>query len=49
MAAMIQVALVGYMVAGAFVGQPYFDLYYHLIAILAILRFIIENYNRQPN
>lgn len=42
MAAMVQVGIIGYMVAGSFVGQAYFDLFYHLIAILALLRFHVE-------
>jgi len=33
LAAMIQVSMVGYASAGAFLGLSYFDLYYHLIAI----------------
>ena len=36
LAAMIQVSLVGYATAGAFLGLSYFDLYYHLIAITVI-------------
>jgi probable O-glycosylation ligase (exosortase A-associated) len=34
--AMLQVSLVGYALGGAFLGLAYFDLYYHLIAIIAI-------------
>lgn len=34
LAAMIQVSLLGYAACGAFLGLAYFDLYYHLIAIL---------------
>ena len=34
--AMLQVSLVGYAVGGAFLGLAYFDLYYHVIAIIAI-------------
>jgi len=33
LAAMIQVSLIGYATAGAFLGLAYFDLFYHLIAI----------------
>jgi probable O-glycosylation ligase (exosortase A-associated) len=33
LAAMIQVSMIGYATAGAFLGLSYFDLYYHLIAI----------------
>lgn len=34
--AMIQVSLVGYAVGGAFLGLAYFDLYYHLVALVII-------------
>ena len=34
--AMIQVSLVGYAVGGAFLGLAYFDLYYHLVALVVI-------------
>lgn len=36
LAAMLQVALIGYGVSGAFLGLAYFDYYYHLIAIALI-------------
>ncbi len=36
LAAMVQVSLVGYATAGAFLGLSYFDLYYHFIAITVI-------------
>lgn len=36
LAAMIQVSLVGYATAGAFLGMAYFDLYYHLVAMTAL-------------
>ncbi len=38
MAAMLQVSLIGYAVAGLFVGLAYFDLPYHLIALLILLK-----------
>jgi hypothetical protein len=34
--AMIQVSLIGYAVGGAFLGLAYFDLFYHLIALVII-------------
>ncbi len=37
LAAMIQVALVAYMSAGAFLGLSYFDYVYHLVAIVVVL------------
>ncbi|MDO9227730.1 MAG: putative O-glycosylation ligase, exosortase A system-associated [Pseudomonadota bacterium] len=36
LAAMIQVSLIGYATAGAFLGLAYFDLFYHLIAITVL-------------
>ncbi len=37
LAAMIQVSLVGYYTAGTFLGLSYFDLFYHMIAIVVML------------
>jgi probable O-glycosylation ligase (exosortase A-associated) len=42
LAAMVQVSLVGYMVGGAFLGLAYFDLFYHLVAILLLLSFDVN-------
>jgi probable O-glycosylation ligase (exosortase A-associated) len=42
LAAMTQVSLVGYMSAGAFLGLQYFDLFYHLIAIVVMTRWLVE-------
>lgn len=39
--AMVQVSLVGYMVSGSFLGLQYFDLFYHLIAIVVITKVIV--------
>ena len=43
LAAMIQVSMVGYATAGAFLGLSYFDLYYHLIAITVLTWSFIRN------
>lgn len=40
---MVQVSLVGYCVGGAFLGLAYFDLPYHLMAIVVIVSFIVED------
>ncbi|MEM6579656.1 MAG: putative O-glycosylation ligase, exosortase A system-associated [Pseudomonadota bacterium] len=40
---MIQVSLIGYMSAGAFLALQYFDLFYHLVAIVVVTRVYIEN------
>lgn len=42
LASMVQVSLIGYAVSGAFVGLAYFDLYYHLIAILVVTKVAVE-------
>jgi probable O-glycosylation ligase (exosortase A-associated) len=36
----IQVSLIGYAVGGAFLGLAYFDLYYHLLAIIVLTRIL---------
>ncbi|MBF0625671.1 MAG: putative O-glycosylation ligase, exosortase A system-associated [Magnetococcales bacterium] len=49
LAAMAQVSLVGYGSAGAFLGLGYFDLPYHVLAIVVILReWVREDLARQP-
>lgn len=42
LAAMLQVSLVGYAVGGAFLALAYWDLPYHLIAMLVLTRQIVE-------
>lgn len=42
LAAMIQVSFVGFAVGGAFLGLSYWDLPYHLIAILVLTRQVVE-------
>ena len=42
LAAMVQVSLVGYMSAGAFLGLQYFDLFYHLVAIIVVTRVLLQ-------
>jgi len=41
LASMLQVSLVGYATAGAFLGLAYFDLYYDLIAMMVICRLLL--------
>lgn len=41
LAAMIQVSLVGYASAGAFLGLAYFDLVYYLIVIVVVIRTLV--------
>lgn len=42
LAAMVQVSLIGYMSAGSFLGLQYFDLFYHLIAIIVITKLLVQ-------
>jgi probable O-glycosylation ligase (exosortase A-associated) len=42
LAAMVQVSLVGYATGGAFLGLAWFDLYYHLIAMVVILHTLTQ-------
>ena len=41
LASMVQVSLVGYMAAGAFLGLQYFDLFYQLMAIIVVTRVLL--------
>jgi probable O-glycosylation ligase (exosortase A-associated) len=42
LASMLQVSLVAYAVGGAFLGLAYFDLYYHLIGMLILVRLEVD-------
>ncbi len=42
LAAMVQVSMIGYASGGAFLGLAWFDLYYHLIAIIVILHALTQ-------
>jgi len=44
---MIQVSLIGYASGGAFLGLAYWDLPYHLVAIVVVVGRIVENYKPQ--
>jgi hypothetical protein len=44
--AMIQVSLLGYAASGAFLGLAYFDLYYHLIAIVVICKSLLLKFQQ---
>ena len=41
LAAMLRASLVGYMVSGTFLNLQYFDLFYLIVAIVAIMRYLI--------
>jgi O-antigen ligase len=42
LAAMTQVSMIGYATCGAFLGLSYFDLYWHLVAIMVILDHLVK-------
>lgn len=42
LAAMVQVSVIGYMSAGSFLGLQYFDLFYHLVIIVAITGLLVR-------
>lgn len=44
LSSMVQVSIIGYAVGGAFLGLAYFDLYYHLIAMVILMRFFVEQH-----
>jgi len=45
---MLQVSLVGFAASGAFLGLAYFDLYYHLIALIVLLKVQSRQLAGQP-
>ncbi len=47
LAAMLQVSIVGYAVAGAALGLAYFDLVYHFIAIMVLVKVMLISYLTQ--
>ncbi|MBF0271275.1 MAG: putative O-glycosylation ligase, exosortase A system-associated [Magnetococcales bacterium] len=47
LARMFQVSMVGYYAAGAFLSMGYFDLPYHLMAILIMTKINVENYYKE--
>lgn len=42
LASMLQVSLVGYAAAGAFLGLAYFDFYYHIVAMMVLTRMLTD-------
>jgi probable O-glycosylation ligase (exosortase A-associated) len=42
LASMVQVSIIGYAVGGAFLGLAYFDLYYHLVALVLLTRIYVQ-------
>jgi probable O-glycosylation ligase (exosortase A-associated) len=48
LAAMVQVSLVGYAGAGAFLGLAYFDYYYTLVAVVIVCKVILQAQEAAP-
>lgn len=42
LANMCQLSLIGYAVSGAFLGLAYFDLYYHIVCLIVLTRYVVE-------
>ncbi len=49
LAAMLQVSLLGYAASGAFLGLAYFDLYYHLVALVVILKALLAKHRLESD
>jgi probable O-glycosylation ligase (exosortase A-associated) len=47
MAQMVEVSLAAYLVSGAFLSMSYFDLFFHLVAIAAILKVLVSEASPQ--
>ena len=48
LASMLQVSLIGYMVGGAFLGLAYFDLPYHILVLMVLTRYLVEQALETP-
>jgi hypothetical protein len=48
LAAMIQVTLIAYMTAGAFLGLAYFDYFYHLMVVVVVLHHLLKSAQKNP-
>ena len=48
LAAMVQVSMIGYATCGAFLGLSYFDLIWHLVAIMVILDHLVKEKITSP-
>jgi len=48
LAKMLQVSLVAYATGGAFLGLAYFDLYYHLIVLTLLCRYLVDQKIKSP-
>ncbi len=48
LSSMVQVSMIGYATCGAFLGLSYFDLIWHLVAIMVILNHLVEQQIAKP-
>jgi probable O-glycosylation ligase (exosortase A-associated) len=39
---MFQISLIAYMIGGIFLGRAYFDLFYHIVAMVVIMKVLVE-------
>jgi len=46
LAGMLQTSLIAFAVSGAFLGMAYFDLYYHLVAVIVALKVMLQTHLR---
>ena len=46
---MFQMSLIAYMVGGLFLGRAYFDLYYHIVAMIVIMQVLVDKEIVQKN
>lgn len=49
LASMLQVSLAGYAASGAFLGLAYFDFYYHLVALVVLLKIQSQQFAEPSN
>lgn len=48
LSSMLQVSLVGYLVGGAFLGLAYFDLPYHIMALMVLTQYVVRQELESP-
>ncbi len=47
LARMLQVSILAYATGGTFLGLAYFDLYYHLIGLTILVRYLVEQHDKE--
>ena len=46
---MFQISLLAYMIGGIFLGRAYFDLFYHIVAMVVIMKVLVEKEIKEGN